>query len=129
MLSVAGKKKLEKSNPLLKIISTPSQFSSKEMPGEVEVLKVCPTDDSSRVSARESFQTPSSNASAAGPSHWSQNHGVVFFWPHTTPLQAKESPLRTRQTGDLSLALPSSEARAVVGSQQEMVLLASQTML
>lgn len=79
MFSLAGKKSWKKSNALLKIISTPSQFSSKEMPGEVEALKVCPTDDSSRLSAIEGFQTPSSNASAAGPSHWSQNHGVAFL--------------------------------------------------
>lgn len=50
MHSVAGGKEAGKSsNPLLKIISTPSppQFSFKEMPGEVEVLKVRSADDRS----------------------------------------------------------------------------------
>lgn len=81
------KKSWKNSSPFLKIISTPSpsQFSSKEIPGEMEVLEMCPTDDSSRFTATEGSQTPSGTAMAAGPSHTSSAHGHHFSPGYTQP--------------------------------------------
>lgn len=100
MLSVAGGKKNGKnSNPLLKIISTPSpsQFSFKETPREVEVLEACPTHDSSRLSAKEGSQTPSSNVTAAGPSHWSPDHGFTFLLATHNPTAGKRAILEDQR--------------------------------
>ena len=95
------------------------------MPGEVEVLKVCPMDDSFRFSAREGSQTPSSNAIAAGPSHWSPDYGITVLPATYNPTAGQKS--HPWGPEDLPLALPSSEAWAVVGSQPDMVLFASET--
>lgn len=81
---------------MLKIISTPSQFSSKEMPGEVEVLKVCATLPLGSLLDKASKLLPAMPVLLALPTG-RKTMGSLFFWPHATPLQAKESPLRTRQ--------------------------------